>query len=506
MSARRLPTVTTLILLLAASAVECETPAAGEPVLPVLESGQATLVTGAGSSPIAYSRTSAGPLFALQPIVARLGGSLVIGPLGQAHELAIEEQDFLFGIGSWAMTHGEEIVQLSQPPAAGAGGLHVPLDLLRLVYGERLGFDFAWEPEAVRLTVARTPPREVPVRLELVHLQGVSTLVLQFPFPPRFRIERSQRAVQVELIGDRLRDGAERRLAPDPLVQAVEVSPQRVVVRLAPGTVAEDYILQDPFRLVFDVYRGTGPAAATIAPPRPRQRGTGIRTIVLDPGHGGENTGAIGPGGATEKDLTLRLAQSLRSRLESRMPVKVVLTRGEDADLPLDTRTAVANQQKADLFISLHLNSSPTPGAQGAETYFSSLEASDELAALAAESENRSGGEEDPLYGLQLMLWDLAQSRFMAQSQRLAALIQEELNLTLDLRNRGVKQAPFRVLLGAAMPAVLVELGFLNNPREEARLLDPGYQAELVEALVRAVSRYRSREIAADAADEEAVR
>ncbi len=143
------------------------------------------------------------------------------------------------------------------------------------------------------------------------------------------------------------------------------------------------------------------------------------------------------------------------------------------------------------------MNSVQAPGAHGAETYFLSLQASDEGAARAAAIENESdpmpSSDGDPLYDLQLILWDLAQSHYLAESQRLASLVQEELNQALDLRNRGVKQAPFRVLLGAAMPAILVECGFLSNPEEEAKLLDPEYRAELVNALVRAILRYRAQ-------------
>ena len=114
----------------------------------------------------------------------------------------------------------------------------------------------------------------------------------------------------------------------------------------------------------------------------------------------------------------------------------------------------------------------------------------------AAEAENASPGDgtgEDPEFGLQLILWDLAQSYHLAESQRFATLVQEELNLTLGLRDRGVKQAPFRVLMGAMMPAVLVELGFLSNPAEEARLQDASYLTELVDSLVRAVVRFKAQ-------------
>ena len=169
-----------------------------------------------------------------------------------------------------------------------------------------------------------------------------------------------------------------------------------------------------------------------------------------------------------------------------------ISARDEDADLPLETRSALANQLKAELFVSLHLNASFGSSATGAETYFLSLDASDERAQQAAEEANRGIASGDPLTDLQLILWDMAQTRHLATSQRLAALIQEELNATLGLRNRGVKQAPFAVLMGAAMPAVLVELGFMSTPSELERLKDPVYQNELAESLTRALVRFRA--------------
>ncbi|MCB1055340.1 MAG: N-acetylmuramoyl-L-alanine amidase [Acidobacteria bacterium] len=227
-----------------------------------------------------------------------------------------------------------------------------------------------------------------------------------------------------------------------------------------------------------------------MVPPRQRQ---GIRTIVIDPGHGGSETGAIGASGTEEKDLTLAIARSLARALERRLPVKVVLTRSEDLQMSLDDRTALANQNKADLFVSLHVNSSYGSSAQGAETYILSTEASDERAADAAAAENQSGeGDGDPLYDLQLILWDLSQTHHLSESLRFATLVQEELNSALELRDRGVKQAPFRVLMGAAMPAVLVELGFLSNPTEEKHLESLDYQNQLVDSLVRAIARYKT--------------
>lgn len=455
-----------------------------------------------------YSLTRIGPLVALQPLVAALGGELEVGPLGQSHTLRLQQVEALFGADSSALVIDDSIVRLAPEPAAGVGGLHVPLALLRRTYGDALRYDFSWDEAGRTLTASQRPAHELELSLETVHLQGVTTLVLRFSAPPHYRIERRPGRIVVDAGADRLRPVALREPPAGSWVRGVEVGEHRVEIELAAGAKVEDYTLEDPFRLVFDVHRGSPGADVVDLDRKPPVRDPGIRTIVLDPGHGGRETGALGADGVAEKDLVLRLARSLQNRLEQRLPVRVVLTRNDDQDLPLETRTALANQHKADLFVSLHLNSSTGDSARGAETYFLSLQASDARAAEVAETENLaahraeeaadgagSGGElgADPLYDLQLMLWDLAQSRHLAESQRLATLIQEELNRELGLRDRGVKQAPFAVLRGAAMPAVLVELGFLSNPVEEALLVTPEYRAQLVDALVRAVTRYKAQ-------------
>jgi len=474
----------------------------------LFESGLATLDIGRRQVPVGYSLSAIGPVFTLHSVVVQLGGELKLGPLYQAHELIVGETKYVFGPGSAAVTVENEILPLTQPPIPAEDGLKVPLDLFEIIYGEKMGYDFQWDPSTRTLTVQRQPQRLVPVTIDLVHLQGVTTVVLQFPFRPRYRINRAANIVEVELIGDRLSPEMVKSLPTDPLVRDIKLGQQELRLVLAQEAEAEDYVLQDPFRLVFDVYRKRPTAATPTVDPTPPTRSSEVRTIVIDPGHGGSDTGAIGPSGVQEKDLTLTLARTLRARLAEKMPVRVILTRNEDAELPLETRTALANQQKADLFISLHLNSVQSPSANGAETYFSSLEATDESAAQAAEAENlvaASGDDGDALYDLQLILWDLAQSQFLAQSQQLAKLVQSELNEALGLNNRGVKQAPFRVLIGASMPAVLVECGFVSNPEEEKALLDPAYRSQLINALVRAVMRYRAAVMGSEALVDEAL-
>ena len=442
-------------------------------------------------------QTISGPLFSLPPLAERLGGQLEVGAYGESYELRILDQELIFGPESPAVTSGERILRLSQTPMQSITGLLVPLDFLDETFGVGLGFRFQWDRETLTLRIDRPESRVLLVATELVHLQGATTLAFEFSEPPRYRIEKFPGLVFVEVRGDRLRPRG-RVPSGDPLIRRVSIGDQRIRISLEAGAETQSYVLEDPFRLVFDVYQGSGTAEAReparITRPRRRQ---GVHTIVIDPGHGGAETGAKSASGVHEKELTLILAKALRRKLLNRLPVEVVLTREGDEELALPTRTAIANQNKADLFISLHLNSSYGSKAHGAETYILSTEASDSQAAASAAAENAAGaaagGGVDPLYDLQLILWDLSQSHYLAESLRFATLVQEELNQALKLRDRGVKQAPFQVLQGAAMPAVLVELGFLSNPAEDARLQDPEYRSQLVDSLVRAIIRYKSR-------------
>ncbi len=505
-NAKRLQSALVVFCLLISIPSQAEPPDTQEDLLPVYESGVATLELGTRKIPIGYAVTPLGPVFSLHAFVANLGGELKLGPMNQSHELTLGTTTFTFGPGSAVVTEGTEIYPIVQRPRPAVDGLKVPLDLLETVYGEQMSYHFQWDAAARTLSVEKLPAKTIQAEIDLVHVQGVTTVVLQFATQPRYRIRRTPGQVAVEFIGDRLEARPTRSLPSDQLVRQVLQTPQSIRLVLSPDTEANDYTLLDPFRLVFDIYKTSATTAPEIARTAPPSRTRAIQTIVIDPGHGGSDTGAVGSKGVEEKTITLLLAQTLRSRLEERLPVRVVLTRTDDVELPLDTRTALANQQKADLFISLHINSVRGSSARGAETYFSSLQASDANAAQSAATENLSntGEDGDPLYDLQLILWDLAQSHYLAESQRLASLVQEELNEALGLRDRGVKQAPFRVLLGAAMPAVLVECGFISNPEEEERLLDPAYRADLVDSLVRAITRYRAQREGLDSPPDEA--
>jgi N-acetylmuramoyl-L-alanine amidase len=220
-------------------------------------------------------------------------------------------------------------------------------------------------------------------------------------------------------------------------------------------------------------------------------------TVVIDAGHGGDDHGARGANGLLEKQLVLDIARQLTKRLQDQ-GLNVVMTRSEDRFVPLEERTSIANDARGSLFVSIHANASHYRGVRGIETFFASLDASDEAARKLAEAENlafsRNEGvvpaTADPLFAI---LGDLIATEHLMESQEFARLAQRRLATAEAARSRGVKQAPFVVLMGVQMPAVLVEIGFLTNPEEERVLRRESERSRLVEGLAESVAVFRSR-------------
>jgi N-acetylmuramoyl-L-alanine amidase len=236
-----------------------------------------------------------------------------------------------------------------------------------------------------------------------------------------------------------------------------------------------------------------GSVAVPVAKSPPPSRG--IRTIVIDPGHGGLEVGAKGKFGALEKDVTLAISQKLKAVIERNLAFHVELTRDKDIDVSLEDRASIANNNRAELFISIHANSSYRRNANGSETFFLSLNASDEEARRLAYLENNAADLDRPIDNgsqdeIMMILWDMAQSAYLKQSQRLAEIIQDELNSLLGTKDRGIKQAPFKVLTGVACPAVLVEVAFISNPQEERELVREDFQQNVAQAVYRGLVRY----------------
>ena len=223
-----------------------------------------------------------------------------------------------------------------------------------------------------------------------------------------------------------------------------------------------------------------------------RALGLKIGRIVIDPGHGGHDTGTIGPDGLQEKDLVLEVGRRLGKLLETRLGADVVYTRRDDTFIPLETRTAIANQQRADLFISIHANSSHDAAARGVETYYLNFTSSPEALEVAA---RENAVSEKSIYELQDLVKKIALKEKIEESREFAGDVQESLHSGLAakspaIRDRGVKKAPFIVLIGANMPSILAEISFVSNPADEHRLETSEYRQRIAESLYRGIAKY----------------
>ena len=223
-----------------------------------------------------------------------------------------------------------------------------------------------------------------------------------------------------------------------------------------------------------------------------RQLGLTVKTIVIDPGHGGKDPGCLLPGGIKEKDIVLKLGMALAEKIREKIGCEVYLTREKDEFLSLEQRTAFANVKKADLFISLHINAHRQKGIYGLETYFLNM-ATDKQAVMVAARENATS--EKNISDLETILNSLMLNTKINESSRLAHEVQNGMVGSVKksyskIKSLGVKQAPFYVLIGAEMPAILVETGFITNPTEKQRLLSPPYRAKLAEGITDGIDEY----------------
>lgn len=314
--------------------------------------------------------------------------------------------------------------------------------------------------------------------------------------------------IYVDLLGSRLAmDGSQPIVVQDRLLKQVRVGQfsadvVRVVLDMSSLTSSNAFLLPDPYRLVIDIQgqkdkeelaalekkREPSPSRKAPKPASPS-----LRKIVLDPGHGGKDPGAIGVKGMAEKDVVLAVAKKLAKKLKAEMGVDVVLTRREDTFIHLEDRTAIANAEDADLFISLHTNASPNPTAKGIETYYLD-NTTDEAAIRLAAREN--GTSRKNITDLQFILSDMTQNAKLEDSITLANRLQASLVSFMgkrqgEVKDLGVKKAQFYVLVGARMPSVLVELFFITNKTEGRALTRQTYQEALVEALFKGIKKYQ---------------
>ena len=421
---------------------------------------------------------------------------------------------------------GNQVVSLSKSPRRVGKAILAPLEVLPIALRERYGESRVhWDAKA---RVARIVPTAYSLRLLRVRtyrdhtrvvLEGTRRhdFVLKDDGSGRVVLEVKRGILAPSIRSSEINDGLLASIEPrqsgrdgrifmygtDRLASSKAFAlrkPDRIVVDLFPRD-AEAFL--QPASPAKGSPAGGGlpgqgsravepPGMPALPPPE-----DSVKTVVIDPGHGGRDAGAIGPSGVKEKDVVLDIGLRLKRMIEAKLGVRAIMTRSEDVFLSLEERAAIANRHKADFFISLHVNAAPHSRAIGSETYFLSREPSDRGARASAVRENTvlnlEGIGLTEQESLKAVLWDMAQTFYVRESSELAELLLNELGQILKLSNRGVKSAPFFVLIGAAMPSVLVEAAFITNPEEERRLHRETYRQKVAEALLAGIAKFRAR-------------
>ena len=394
------------------------------------------------------------------------------------------------------------LVSLPAPPTRAGRRWLVPVEFINralgLVYDARLELR---KPSRLLIVGDLRVPR-VTVRFE-----GADPARLTLDATPRTNSTVSQEAnaLTIRFEADML-DASVPPIQPGPILQSVRVQePATLVVDLGPRFVAfraSTQPLETATRLTIDLLSvqtqaptAPPPVAATEVVPPPDlsalSQPAGVRTIAIDPGHGGDDEGVKGAGGTKEKDLVLTVARQLKAAIEGRLGIRVLLTREEDRNIALDGRAAIANNNKADLFISLHANASFRKTTTGASILYASFDREGEQAARAS-----LGSERLPTFGgglreVDLVFWDLAQISHIPRSTELANILEAQFRDRIPLSPHPVDRAPLDVLESANMPAVLIEMGYLTNDEQEARMAGAEFQNTLVQAVFDAVLKFR---------------
>jgi N-acetylmuramoyl-L-alanine amidase len=445
-----------------------------------------------GGKTFNVSAAEAGALLSIPDVVTGLGGNSR-PQAGASLAIEVAGHRIVAADGVATAAFDNRVVNLSHPTRSFSGTLYAPWEFFEKTIFPAAGLSAEYERSSAKIRTHAGGSAAVALEVSLVHLDQMTQVVFRGSGPVASDTSSDRDQLTVAFKSPVVAPFLDKSFD-DPLVSRIHFSENSAVLSLrAPDLAVNAYTLKAPDRLVLEIVRPASPGAAAPAPAAPSAP-PALRTVVIDPGHGGEETGAVGPANIVEKDVTLDIARRLAGVLSRDAAVRTVLTRNTDTLTALDERAAVANHEKAALFISIHANSSRAAGAHGSETYYLSLAASDKLSEAVAREENAPAGPAPPSPdsgpALDFILWDMAQSAHLKESAVLAEAIQNELNALLNTGNRGIKQAPFRVLVGATMPAVLVETAFISNPEEARQLTNPEFRQSVAEAIGRAVAAY----------------
>jgi N-acetylmuramoyl-L-alanine amidase len=397
------------------------------------------------------------------------------------------------------------LVTLPYPPVRRDSRWFVPADFLPRALSPALDVRLDLRRSARLLVVGDMRVPRVVARMDA----GASNVAITFDITPNMetRVNAQPGRLIIQFDADAL-DLSIPLVPPQGFVTGITPgdTPSTVAITLGPRyALHRDTTSQADAgsgRLSIELLPSTTDAAPAPAPPSPapdtrlviptQGPSTGLRTVVIDPGHGGEELGTQGAKGTLEKEITLSVSRRLRTLIESRLGLKVFLTREDDRTMSLDERSAFANNHKADVFLSIHANSAVRPGLKGAEVYYLTVERADEEARKKSEESattlpSLGGGNR----AIDFILWETAQARYLEQSAALAGYIEQSLRPRIEMSPRAVQQAPFRVLVGANMPAALVEIGYLSNAEQETLMASAAYQEQVALSLLDALTKFR---------------
>jgi len=470
-------------------------------LLPILIAGSAqgpqvyTVIAPDGRRTLPFRSIGATDLIPVDQIAAQFNvtaqedaptGALIITARGQRIVLTAGQ--------SLASINGR-IVSLSGPIVREGTAWSVPVDFLSRALRPALNVPIDVRRPSHLILVGDVRVPIVTARFERQGAGGRLTVEAQ-PSAVR-RVTREGGRLVIRFEADGLDASAVAGAQPE-FIASSHVEGAAYIVDLGPSSATFRVDDADPARLTIDLLpSGSAPppgrqAGPPEAPPVVDLTPAGlVRTVAIDPGHGGDDVGSHGAGGAQEKAVTLQLARGLKATIESRMDLRVVLTRDTDETVPIDRRTAFANHNKADLLISLHANASARPSVRGAQVLSLSLDD------YKARARGLTPGTLIPVAGggtrlVEAVPWELAQLPYAAKSAALAEIVARHLSERhVTMYSRGVDQEPLRILVGANMPAILVEIGFLTNAEDERAMTSGELPTALIEALVATIADVR---------------
>jgi N-acetylmuramoyl-L-alanine amidase len=497
-SLRRLPgsfavLVAALVFPALAHSIAAQNPAVAQPQTTPL-----TLLTRDGRRPLALTTIGTQEFVGLDDLASAF--QLTVREEAGAVTVSYKGRTIVMTPDQALASVGGRLISLPAPPARLGSRWAVPVEFvsraLALIYDLRLDLR---RPSHLLVVGDLRVPRVV-IRYE--PLAAATRLTIDTTPRATSAITEETGRVVIKFDADAI-DVALPAFQSQGFVTAIRVvDPVTVIVELGPRYAAyhaSSESIADTVRLVVDLVGAETPQttqAAPAVPPPPTPelptlgRPAAIRTIAVDAGHGGEDGGVKGPGGTLEKDLVLAVARRLKTAIEARLGIRVLLTRDDDRNVPIDERAAIANNSKADLFISLHASGALRGSPRGASFYVAAFgEDKGARTALAPERvATFGGGSRD----IELVEWRLAQLRFLDQSKRLAGIFADQSRgrMTLD-DQQAVTAGPFRVLESANMPAILVELGYLTNADEEKALGGAEFQNTFAQVVIDSVAKFR---------------